>query len=189
MAGKRAREQTSLGAALLLLLALMLTGCGGSASKPQDGASDAAPPFHIPVGNVPLRREAEMKAGSDGLVGAEPAPIIPSSPPPHFLALQDLIQGIGHFATPGDSVTVQVVGVDYGTRRKLISSWDEGRPFEFTLGHNEVIEGLEEGVQEMEVGDRREIVVPPALANKGWPAGRIPPQATSVFLVDLIAAS
>lgn len=130
-----------------------------------------------------------MKPGKNGLVGTEPAPVIPDSPPPSFLAVQDLIQGIGHFAMPGDSVTVQLVAVDYDTRRKLISSWDDGRPFKFTLGRGEAIEGLEEGVQEMEVGDRREIVVPPSLARKGWPANRIPARTTSVFLVDLIAAS
>jgi hypothetical protein len=183
-------QQMRLGTTLLLLTLpfVALGGCGTGLSPPRSsdvGASSST--FRIPVGKVPYRREGEMKPGINGLMGPEAKPILPDAPPPEYLALQDLIQGIGHMAHPGRVVTIQYVGVDYETGKKFDSSWAHGRPFTFTLGLGEAIEGLEEGVEEMEVGDRREIVIPPRYAHGGQPAGKIPQDSTSVFVVDMLA--
>lgn len=183
--------------ALVALSAATAAGCGGSSSS--TGSSKAAEEansgtqthavaaFRIPLKEAPVRNEAELKTKQPGLVGAEPKPIIPDSPPPKTLVLQDLIQGIGHLATDGSKVTIQYVGVDYKSGKKIESSWDEGKPVTFTLGDGTMIEGLEEGIVEMEVGDRREMVIPPALAQGGRPAEKIPSHSTSVFVVDLLA--
>jgi len=40
------------------------------------------------------------------------------------------------------------------------------KKFQFTIGNNEVIKGLEEGVKGMSIGDEREITIPPKLAYK-----------------------
>ena len=61
-------------------------------------------------------------------------------------------------------------------------------PFIFTLGQGRVIPGWEKGLEGMKVGEKRTLVVPPALAygDKGAGGGLIPPNATLVFDVELV---
>jgi FKBP-type peptidyl-prolyl cis-trans isomerase len=170
----------------LAVLPPMLVGCGGSSSQP-DPSTSTAPRFQISSSDAPYRREDELRPGKNGLFGPEPEPIIPDAPPPKTIALQDLVEGIGKFPSASDKLRIQYVGYDYVTRKKFGSSWDEGAPRVVTLGNHELIEGLEEGLQELETADRREIVIPPNFSRGGWPAGKIAPGATSVFVVDLLA--
>jgi hypothetical protein len=170
----------------LLLAALLLVGCGGSSSQ-SDPSSSTVSRFRISSLEAPYRREGELHPGKRGLFGPEPKPIIPDTAPPKTVALQDLVEGIGKFPSVGERLRIQYGIFDYATGKKLSSSWDEGAPRVVTLGNHELIEGLEQGLQEIETADRREIIVPPELAHGGWPADRIPPGATSVFVIDLLA--
>jgi FKBP-type peptidyl-prolyl cis-trans isomerase len=72
--------------------------------------------------------------------------------------------------------------------KKFDSSRDRGRPFKFELGHGEVIAGWDQGVRGMKVGEKRQLVVPPALGYgpQGTPDGTIPPNATLIFEVELV---
>ena len=65
---------------------------------------------------------------------------------------------------------------------------DEFLPAEFTLGHNAVIRGWEEGVSGMSVGCVRWLVVPPQLAygDAGRPEASIPAHAVLVMRVHLV---
>lgn len=121
-------------------------------------------------------------------MGSEPKPVIPHSPPPKNVAVADLVEGIGEYAVPGQQVTVQYVGYDYETRKKFVSSWEKGRPVTFKLGAGEVIQGWEEGLEGMEVGDRRELVVPADLTKGSYPPG-IPKGKAVVFVVEPLPKS
>ncbi|WP_204317723.1 FKBP-type peptidyl-prolyl cis-trans isomerase, partial [Escherichia coli] len=67
-------------------------------------------------------------------------------------------------------------------------SKDRGQPFKFRLGGGEVIQGWDEGVQGMKVGGTRMLVLPPELGYGARGAGGvIPPHATLLFEVDLLA--
>jgi peptidylprolyl isomerase len=183
---------------ILAALALVVAGCGGSSSTTSSGDSSsaandtttsAAKPFVIPTkGEPPIvyAKEFLEKEGKNGLVGPELKPVMPKGPPPKSLALTDLIEGIGPLATEGSKVTVQYVGVLYGSGKKFDSSWDHGEPFTFKLGAGEVIPGWEEGIKGMEVADRRELVVPPDLAYGSQQVGSIPPNSTLIFVVELL---
>ncbi|HEV2858725.1 MAG TPA: FKBP-type peptidyl-prolyl cis-trans isomerase [Solirubrobacterales bacterium] len=120
------------------------------------------------------------------MLGPEPRPLMPKGPPPEFLSSRDLIQGIGHLATPGKVITVQYVGAEYRTGRIFASSWKQGRPYTFRLGAGREIRGWEEGIEGMEVGDRRELVIPADLGYGGRRKGSIPPDSALVFVIDLL---
>lgn len=164
------------------LVVLLIVGCGGSSSS---DTSEASSGFKIPIpgGKAPIRYEAEMKVGKNGLAGPEPKPVFPKGPPPQFVSLVDLVEGIGELHYEGDPVTLQYVGYDYETHKKFASSWDEGKPFKFTLGKGEVIPGWEEGLQEIENGDRRELVVPANETKGPFPKG-IPSGHAAIFVVE-----
>ncbi|HEX5594276.1 MAG TPA: FKBP-type peptidyl-prolyl cis-trans isomerase [Solirubrobacterales bacterium] len=166
----------SIGALLVLALAV---GCGGESSS-----DSTAQQFRIPVppGHT-IRREDEMKVAQSGLSGPEPKPIIPQGDPPRYLAIADLLDGIGHIYEEGDEIAVQYVAYDYETGKKFASSWDEGKPLAFTLGQGETIDGWEEGLIGAEGGDRREMVVPPDETGGPFPQP-MPDGATVVFVVD-----
>ncbi|HET7455553.1 MAG TPA: FKBP-type peptidyl-prolyl cis-trans isomerase [Solirubrobacterales bacterium] len=121
------------------------------------------------------------------MAGSEPKPVIPQSPPPEFLAATDLIEGIGVLATDGSPVVVQYVAYDY-EGNKLASSWDEGKPVTFTVGKGEVIEGWEEGIPSMEVGDRRELVVPADETKGPFPKG-LPQGEPLIFVIETLPSS
>jgi FKBP-type peptidyl-prolyl cis-trans isomerase FkpA len=111
------------------------------------------------------------------------------------LQFDDKSIGDGAVATAGTDVTVHYTGWLHdpaqpdGRGRKFDSSKDRGEPFEFALGAGMVIRGWDEGVQGMKVGGTRVLVIPPQLGYGARGAGGvIPPNATLVFEVDLLAA-
>lgn len=112
---------------------------------------------------------------------------IPDTPPPDDLGIEDLTEGDGPEATPGQAVDVHYVGVSWSTGRQFDASWDRGSPFSFTLGAGQVIQGWDRGVAGMKVGGRRRLTIPPHLGYGSRGAGGvIKPNETLVFVVDLL---
>jgi len=104
------------------------------------------------------------------------------------LQIEDLQVGTGTEATAGRSVDVHYTGwLTNGT--KFDSSVDRGRPFSFPLGGGRVIKGWDQGVAGMKVGGKRKLTIPPELGYGagGAGSGLIPPNATLVFEVELLA--
>jgi FKBP-type peptidyl-prolyl cis-trans isomerase len=100
----------------------------------------------------------------------------------------DIRVGNGEVAKEGSRVRVHYTGW-LTTGKKFDSSVDAHQPFDFTIGNGEVIKGWEEGVAGMKVGGKRQLRIPPALAygEKGTGDGTIPPNATLIFDVQLLA--
>ena len=100
---------------------------------------------------------------------------------------------VGTGATPkaGQTVVVHYTGwlYDNGKRgKKFNSSVDRGQPFEFPLGKGQVIPGWDEGVATMKVGGERTLIIPPSLGyGANGAGGVIPPNATLLFDVKLLA--
>jgi FKBP-type peptidyl-prolyl cis-trans isomerase FkpA len=110
------------------------------------------------------------------------------------LQYDDVVPGTGDEATAGRRVRVHYTGwlhdpaAENHRGRKFDSSKDRGQPFSFSLGRGEVIPGWDEGVAGMKVGGTRVLTIPADLGYGARGAGGvIPPNATLVFEVDLLA--
>ena len=106
------------------------------------------------------------------------------------LQFDDTVPGTGATARAGQQVSVHYTGWLYndGVKgAKFDSSKDRNDPFNFGLGAGMVIKGWDEGVQGMQVGGTRMLVIPPQLGYGARGAGGvIPPNATLMFEVELL---
>ena len=124
--------------------------------------------------------------------GGDDTPASPSSPGAPF-SQTDLRAGNGTEAVAGRTVTVNYTGWLYAPTQpeQKGQQFDTsiGRaPFVFVVGVGRVIQGWDRGVPGMRVGGLRRLVIPPDLAYgaQGSPPN-IPPNATLVFDVELLA--
>jgi peptidylprolyl isomerase len=121
-----------------------------------------------------------------GTAGKAPTVTVPSGTPPTSLQSADLIVGTGATAHPGDQVTVQYVLATYSSGKVVQSSWTS-QPFTFKLGAGQVIPGWDKGVVGMQVGGRRELIIPPSLGyGDQSPGPGIAAGDTLVFVIDLL---
>merc|ERR1712177_395 len=90
-------------------------------------------------------------------------------------------------ARNGDMLSMHYTGT-LEDGKKFDSSYDRSEPFKFQIGVGQVIKGWEEGVLGMCVGEKRRLIVPPALGYGDQGAGDIiPGGATLFFDVELIS--
>jgi FKBP-type peptidyl-prolyl cis-trans isomerase len=105
------------------------------------------------------------------------------------LKIETIKEGTGTAVTKaGDIISVHYTGtLTNGT--KFDSSLDRGSPFEFHLGAGQVIKGWDQGLLGMKVGEKRKLTIPSNMAygEAGAGGGLIPPNATLIFEVELLA--
>jgi peptidylprolyl isomerase len=146
------------------------------------------------------RRDILVAMGISAAAGAAAASISPittaNAQPvttmPNGLKIIDVKVGTGAMPKTGQTVVVNYTGWLYNggkKGKKFDSSLDRNEPFEFPIGKGQVIPGWDEGVATMRVGGKRTLIIPPDLAYGagGAGGGLIPPNATLIFDVDLLA--
>ena len=129
--------------------------------------------------------DSSSSSGVD--TSTKPTVEVPDGPPPDTLQINDIVEGDGPEATPGATLTVQYVGVNYSDGKQFGASWDNGQPSTFQLGSGQVIRGWDQGIAGMKVGGRRKLTIPPHLGYGDRGAGgAIAPGETLIFVVDLV---
>ncbi len=95
-------------------------------------------------------------------------------------------KGSGKKAEKGKTVSVHYSG-SLENGKVFDSSYTRKKPIEFPLGMGNVIEGWDEGIALLQVGDKARFVIPSHLGYGSRGAGGvIPPNATLIFDVELM---
>lgn len=102
--------------------------------------------------------------------------------------IETLTEGTGDAVTElGDVLEVHYTGwLTDGT--KFDSSVDRDQTFNFTIGAGQVIQGWDQGLIGMKVGEKRKLTIPPELGyGQSGSGSLIPPNSTLIFEVELIS--
>jgi FKBP-type peptidyl-prolyl cis-trans isomerase len=168
--------------------------------EPPGDISPVAPPGFVDDRPPTVAPGEEAQA-----IGEQATPAIPSKPNPvksssfsspptpigkpsttaSGLTYETLKEGTGATAHSGQEVTINYTGtLADGT---VFDSSKESKPFVVTLGSKKVIDGWEEGVPGMKVGERRKLTIPAVLGygSDGKPP-KIPPNSVLTFDVELL---
>lgn len=149
---------------LIGVLVLTLPACGGGSA----GAPQAPVPAPAEQTMVPAPIDSTLMLRT-----------------PSGLQFRDLAVGTGALVTPGSWVQVHYVGqLLNGTI--FDANGPRDTPLRFQVGARRVIAGWDEGVNGMRVGGRRQLIIPPSLGYGPRGAGPIPPNATLVFLIEVV---
>jgi FKBP-type peptidyl-prolyl cis-trans isomerase FkpA len=95
------------------------------------------------------------------------------------------VNGKGKSPVKGNKVKVNYTGT-FTDGTVFDSSYDKGKPLEFTIGMNEVIPGWDEGIKKMKVGGKAKLIIPADLAYGERNVGEIPPHTPLIFDIELI---
>lgn len=151
---------------LALALAVPFTGCGGGddATAPPAAATVETTTFAPSLG-VDLSAAGWTKTASGLYIRTLSSPA-----------------GASPAAVNGQRATVRYTGwLANGTQF-------ESSTYAFALGASEVIAGWDQGIVGMRVGERRRLLIPPALGYGAQGGGPIPGNAVLVFDVELLSA-
>ncbi len=130
-----------------------------------------------------LKREAVLKAESEAKMEKLAAGFEKTE---SGLRYQFIQRGEGKQAEAGKTVSVHYEG-SLENGKVFDSSYPRKKPIEFKLGIGQVIEGWDEGIALLKVGDKARFVIPSDLGyGPAGAGGVIPPNATLIFDVELM---
>jgi hypothetical protein len=86
----------------------------------------------------------------------------------------------------GDKISVNYRGTLDSDGSEFDSSYNRGVPFEFTLGNGNVIQGWEQGLLGMCIGEGRKLTIPPSMGYGQVANGPIPAGSTLIFETELM---
>jgi peptidylprolyl isomerase len=160
-------------AALLVVPLLLLTAACGGDGKGSDSASKNGFPA--------------ITAGAK--FGEKPTLSKGQGDPPKELKTQVISEGDGAKLKNGDAIQVNYLGQAWDSTKPFDNSFDRKQPFDLTLGAGMVIKGWDQGLVGQKVGSRVQLVIPPDLGYGPQGQGDIKPNATLVFVVDILKAT
>ena len=130
-----------------------------------------------------MKREAALKAESEAKMEQLAAGFDKTESGLRYKMIQ---KGEGKRAEAGKTVSVHYEG-SLENGKVFDSSYPRKKPIEFKLGIGQVIEGWDEGIALLQVGDKARFVIPSDLGyGPAGAGGVIPPNATLIFDVELM---
>lgn len=189
------RSRLSVPVALTAAALLALSGCGGgdedslgaeaspsaSAATPSSAAEPSPQECPLQAKTVPA------PAGSTKDLDTKPTVAGSKAPPPKDVTVADIVVGTGPEAKTLSQVEVQYLGAFYETGKEFDSSWSRNKePLPFTVCAQGVVPGFSIAPTGMKVGGRRQVTIPGEYAYGAQGQGDIPPNATLVFVIDLV---
>ena len=145
-----------------------------------------------PLRKIAIPVLAALIAACSGKPAAVPAALPAAGV--NLMQSVELKAGTGEGITAGKLAVVNYTGWLYDASatdnkgKQFDSSLKQGQPFRFPLGAGQVIKGWDQGVAGMKVGESRRLIIPAELAyGESGAGGVIPPGATLVFDIDLVA--
>jgi peptidylprolyl isomerase len=94
--------------------------------------------------------------------------------------------GDGEAIKKGDFVIVNYTGL-LTNGAMFDSSLTRNDPFSFLVGAGMVIQGWDEGLQNLRIGDHATLIIPPSIGYGASGAGGvIPPNATLIFIIEVL---
>lgn len=188
---------------LALFLALAIVACGPAQPRTDSETATAVPTEQEPIAEEPTAAEgaaeeptAAVNAGEDvdgeGLATASPGPTPAEVAESDYtttdsgLQYYDIEEGEGAAPAEGDIVSVHYSLWLVDGEQFVDSSLMGEQPIDFILGSEQVFPGWEEGVATMNVGGKRQLVIPSDLALGEEGGGVIPPGATLLLEVELV---
>ena len=88
---------------------------------------------------------------------------------------------------PGDSISVHYRGTLQSDNSEFDASYNRGQPLTFTVGKGQVIQGWDQGLLDMCIGDKRVLTIPPEFGYGERAMGPIPAGSTLIFETELVA--
>lgn len=178
-------------AGLLLSCLALLAGCGGEVANTTPGSQPAT---STTAGNQAAAPTCNDYGVDSSITdrGANDAftegAAVAGTVLPDGLKIVDLRPGTGPVVVKGQCLSLQYTG--WTTDGKQFdSSRTKVGGFVVTIGTGKVIAGWDEGVPGMRVGGRRRLEIPPALGYGAAGQGSIRPNATLIFVVEVLKAT
>ncbi|MFI6860474.1 FKBP-type peptidyl-prolyl cis-trans isomerase [Streptomyces sp. NPDC050421] len=168
-------------AGLLVVPLLLVSAACGSDDKGSASASTSASASAPTKGAFPA-----ITAGAK--FGEKPTLAKGTGTPPKELKTKVISEGDGATLKNGDAIQVNYLGQAWDSDKPFDNSFDRKQPFDLTLGAGMVIQGWDKGLVGQKVGSRVELVIPPDLGYGAQGQGDIKPNATLVFVVDVLKA-
>lgn len=123
-------------------------------------------------------------APEDDIRAADARPV----PPRRQMSVVTLKRGHGREARPGDPISVRYVGKPPSSTAPD-GSTSGAAMLDFVLGEWQVIEGWDEGILGMQLGEKRRLVIPPAMAYGTRGCEGVSADERLVYEIELVANS
>ncbi len=158
-----------------LLFLVSVLGSGDVLTRAQ--GVPVTPPPGLPVVSV----------NRDGV----PSVRLPKAAPPKELLVQPLVLGQGAVVRPGQTVTVQYLGLVWPGGRVFANTWTGRGPRQVQVGVGKVVPAWDQGLVGQTVGSQVLLVAPPAegFGPAGDAASGVGGSDTVVFVVDVLGVS
>lgn len=180
----------------MITAALGLTACqANDRPSEQPPTGDTVTPVTVAPSNAGAEGEKPPCTAHDievsGTYGTQPSVTIPRDcAAPERLLSKDLVAGHGEPAAPQDTVVVRYQLTTWSDGKVVDGNFDSGGSLAVeNLGSAPVIKGWNEGLVGVKKGDRRLLIVPPALGYGDKGKGQVKPDETLVFVIDVLKVS